>query len=216
MESNNNSNSKIFQKYFKSLEPLAAKPKNRAYTAAIFSFLAISLFGWYAIRPTLNTIILLRKEIEEKKAINSKLEKKITSLIEAQSNYQAIENELIALDQAIPGDPEVFDLTIQLKNLIAESESTMSAFSLANSIPIGGSRESAISKKAPKEQEFGMGIMLEGEYPQLEKMLTLLNTMKRLAATMSFSLTNAKNNATNKISAGWLNMTLQLKSYYKQ
>ncbi len=52
-----------FRRYYQRLGPFLTKQKNSQSTAAIFSLLAVSLFGWYAVRPTVPTILSLRREI---------------------------------------------------------------------------------------------------------------------------------------------------------
>src|SRR4030042_3240810 len=111
-----------FRRYYTAIEPILDKPRTRIYTAVIFSFLAISLFGWYAIKPTVQTIITLRKEIAEKTILNQQMEEKIASLIEAQNQYQAIHPQLSLLKEAIPSNPEAIELVIQTKNLVQTTE----------------------------------------------------------------------------------------------
>jgi len=82
------------------------KPKMRASTTAVFSFLAISLFTWYAIRPTAQTIIFLRREISDKTALNEQMENKITALIESQDTYEKIKERLPIVQQALPPNPD--------------------------------------------------------------------------------------------------------------
>jgi Tfp pilus assembly protein PilO len=97
---------KRYKRYYQSLEPALQRPATRAYTAIIFSFLVISLFGWYAIRPTMQTIVTLQREISDKTELNKKMEEKISALIEAQAAYQTVEQYLPLVDQALPAIPE--------------------------------------------------------------------------------------------------------------
>lgn len=217
MESNiTQPNKNRYYKYYRPLEPLISKTQNRIYTAAILSFFAISLFGWYAIRPTLNTIIVLRKEIEEKKEINQKMEKKISQLIEAQSNYQQIENQIYLLDQAIPPDPQVLDLGKQIERMISETEATASSITLTNNVPLL-TFESENSKKATKDNpEFNMNAEIQGDYPQLELVLTKLNNMRRIVTVLGFGIGEPKKINREMIQESWLNIALRIKSYYQK
>ena len=114
-------NLKPFSRYAKAIEEATQKPKTIIYSTTIFSFLAISLFGWYAIRPTLQTILYLRREIKDKTDINKKMDQKITSLIEAQAEYQKIQKDIPALFQAIPSTTNVIELVSSLKNIASDS-----------------------------------------------------------------------------------------------
>src|SRR3989338_2007521 len=106
-----------YKRYYQSIEQVANKPQARAYTTAIFSFLAVSLFGWYAIRPTLQTILYLRREIIDKTDISKKMEEKISNLIGAQATYQSVENQLPLLHAALPTNPQAVSLVQQIKKL---------------------------------------------------------------------------------------------------
>src|SRR5437762_11759734 len=91
-----------YRRYYQSLTPNLDKPENRAYTAIIFSFLVVSLFGWYAIRPTMQTIFTLKREIADNTEINIQMENKISALIEAQAGYQEVEPKIPIVNQALP------------------------------------------------------------------------------------------------------------------
>ena len=106
-----------YHKYYKALEPKLNKPTSKAYTTIVFSFLVVSLFGWYAIRPTIQTIIYLQREIRDKTELSKKMEDKISALIEAQAYYQEIEPLLPVIDQALPSKPDAIPVLIQLRNL---------------------------------------------------------------------------------------------------
>src|SRR5689334_1508190 len=83
-----------FKRFYQQLTPTLKKPKAQASTGAVFSFLAIALFALYAIRPTAQTIIYLRREIADKTVVNKQMEDKITALIEAQNTYESIQDRL--------------------------------------------------------------------------------------------------------------------------
>lgn len=110
-----------YKKYYQSLEPVFQKPASRAYTAIIFSFLVVSLFGWYAIRPTMQTIFTLKREIADKTGIDKKMEDKISALIEAQAAYQNVEQNLPLLDQALPKTSDAVKAAWELQALAQDS-----------------------------------------------------------------------------------------------
>ena len=124
-----------FHRYYQRLQPIMKKPKARATTTAVFSFLAISLFVLYAIRPTAQTIIFLRREISDKTALNQKMEDKITALIEAQTNYESIQDKVPLVDEALPQNPDAIILARQLRNLANISGASISAMNMS-SLPI--------------------------------------------------------------------------------
>ena len=207
-----------FRRYYTALEPILEKPRTRIYTAVIFSFLAISLFGWYAIKPTIQTIITLRKEITEKTALNGQMEQKIASLIEAQNRYQDIQPRLTLLDEAIPNNPEAIELLMQVRNLVHSTEATLSSGSVGG-VPLVIDTEASDQKNKPMKSgslEFSVNTALTGGFPELETSLNELMTLRRIVTVQNISISPAKETSgKTPLTANALNMSLQLKSFYK-
>lgn len=188
------------------------KPKMRASTTAVFSFLAISLFAWYAIRPTAQTIIHLQREIADKTVLNERMENKITALIEAQATYEQIEDRIPLIRQALPGNPDAIILARQLRNLANVSGASISAIQIP-SLPLLGQEATPGAKLAqPKPlQDFPVSVVLIGRYAALKSFLDGLLTMRRIASidTISFKMGVSK-----VILIDELQMSVRLTSYY--
>jgi Tfp pilus assembly protein PilO len=206
-----------FRKYYQPLEPLINKPKNRIYTAIIFSFLAISLFGWYAIKPTIQTIITLRREIADKTEVNDKLEQKITTLIAAQAAYQEIQSQISIIDEAIPPNPEALDAVFQIRNLVNNTSATTSALT-SSGVPFTIPKSTTpTTNNANNFVPFSLSTTVAGTYGSLENILSNLNNFRRMVVVDNFSMTPTSTEVkTASGSAGNLNMTLQLRSFYMQ
>lgn len=78
----------------------------------IFSIVAVIFFAVFAIRPTLQTMSDLIKEIEDKRILEEQLSQKVASLNTAQSQYQLFSDKFYLLDQALPKSAE---LTMSLR-----------------------------------------------------------------------------------------------------
>lgn len=78
----------------------------------IFSIVAVVFFAIFAVKPTLQTMSELVKEIEDKRALDEQLSQKIASLNTAQAQYQQFSDEFYLLDEAIP---KTASLTAALK-----------------------------------------------------------------------------------------------------
>lgn len=184
----------------------------RASTTAVFSFLAISLFAWYAIRPTAQTIIHLRREIADKTALNERMEDKITALIEAQATYEEIHDRIPVIRQALPSNPDAIILARQLRNLADISGASISAIQIP-SLPIIGNEATPGAKLAPPKplEDFPVNVVLTGPYASLKAFIDGLITMRRIASidTISFKMGLAK-----LILIDELQLSLRLTSYY--
>lgn len=88
-----------------------------AYLYVIFSLLALSFFGLFAIGPTITTIFDLNKQYEEDTVALKKLQDKNAALKSLSSQYINIQSDLILIDNAIPQSPKIAELTRQLEYL---------------------------------------------------------------------------------------------------
>lgn len=201
-----------FRRYYQKLRPVFKKPGVRTSTATVFSFLSISLFAWYAIRPTAQTILYLRREIADKTIINEQMENKITALIEAQSTYETIKARLPVVEQALPKNPDAIILARQLRNLASYSGASISALQIP-SLPFLGSEATPGAKLAsqPKQVvDFPVALVLRGSYRSLKTFIDGLLTMRRITAIDAITLKRSAKAATDDE----LQLSLKLSSYY--
>ncbi|MCX6791643.1 MAG: type 4a pilus biogenesis protein PilO [Candidatus Gottesmanbacteria bacterium] len=181
---------KRYKRYYQSLEPALQKPATRAYTAIIFSFLVVSLFGWYAIRPTMQTIFTLRREIADKTDLNKKMEDKISALIEAQAAYQEVEPDLPVVDQALPETSDAVRAARDLQAIAADSRVTITTISIS-SLPLtndtGQGEQQATG--SDKLANFPISLSVTGAYPDIKTFtLGILNVRRIMQITsMLFS-----------------------------
>lgn len=184
-----------YKRYYQSIEQVAAKPQARAYTTAIFSFLAVSLFGWYAIRPTLQTILTLQKEIEDNRLINTQMEEKISKLIEAHTTYQNIHDDLPYVAQALPPAPDVLTVIGQIRNIALISGASISAIT-SSSAPILSKDETAptrpvATKTIPnrKVKSVQLSVTLMGTFDSLREIIADVLSMRRIITIESIGIT---------------------------
>lgn len=184
-----------YKRYYQSFGDAASKPAARAYTTAIFSFLAISLFGWYAIRPTVQTILYLQKEIEDNKLVNLQMEEKIGKLIEAHATYQSIEADIPYLQQALPPAPEALTALGQIRNIALIRGASISAIT-SSSAPLLSKEQSAPNKSAPakgipnrKVKSVQLSMIVVGTYTMLEGIIEDILSMRRIITIEALSFT---------------------------
>ncbi|MBI5614309.1 hypothetical protein HY947_05265 [Candidatus Gottesmanbacteria bacterium] len=211
---------KPFGRYVKAIEEASQKPKTIIYSTTIFSFLAISLFGWYAIRPTLQTILYLKREIKDKTDINKKMDQKITSLIEAQAAYQKIQKDIPVLYQAIPRTTNVVDLVSALKNIASQSGVQIASVQIPE-VPLYTAEASLpgtiVQKNTNKEKkllEFNLSLSVNGQYPQVKTFLEKSREYRRLMTIDTLAMTPQKEGLSASSSSSLIRLVLKLKSYY--
>lgn len=202
-----------FKRFYKQqLDENAKKPKVRASSAAVFSFLAVSLFAWYAVRPTAQTIIHLRREITDKTDLNKKMEDKITALIEAQASYEGVQDKLPLVEEALPHNPDGVILAKQLRNLALISNASISAIQIP-SLPLIAQEATVAAKTSSTKpnEEFPMTVVIAGQYPSIRAFLTGLLTLRRVTSINTISI---KQIAHRNESDGSIQLSIGLKSYY--
>jgi len=116
-----------YQRYYTYLEPVMADPLIRGYFGLVASFLLVTFFLVFALSPTINTILSLRKKIVEQQTIVKALDNKISSLITAQENYSQVEPLIPVLDVALPSRPVPQVAITQLVETATPSGVTLSA-----------------------------------------------------------------------------------------
>ncbi len=211
-----------YKRYYLSIGKAIQKPKNRVYSTTVFSFLAISLFGWYAIRPTIQTILFLQREIKDNQMVNQQMEEKISALIEAQNTYQEIQPQLYIVEQALPTPPDIIELVAQLRNLAAFSQASLSAIQVPT-VPLLGidatrSAQTVLVRgpNAPKQSKLGdfpVSVTVNGTFTNIQSFLQGIIAMRRITTVDILTIAPSKNSS---IPAGtnMLQLTLRLKGYY--
>ncbi len=202
-----------FRRFYQQITPTLKKPKAQASTAAVFSFLAISLFAWYAVRPTAQTIIYLRKEIEDKTKVNKQLEDKITALILAQATFEEIQDRLPLVSEALPYNPDAVLLARQLYHIANISQASISALQIP-SLPLLTQEASAGAKLAPTKSlvgEFPVTVVISGGYPNLKSFLYGLLTLRRVTSIDSITI---KQSGTRALTGETLQLSVRIRGYF--
>lgn len=172
-----------FSRYYTTLEPFLAGVKVRAYTMFIFSFFALSFFGYFAIKPTLTTISVLKRQIIDARYVDQKLQEKINSLSEAQVAYESIKPDLEIIQTALPEETRFSPFVKGLEKMATES-----GISLVNLgfQPVSLSPFEATG--SAKEIPIGFNLTLSGEYKNAADFVKRLTSFERLTTVEKMGL----------------------------
>ncbi len=96
---------KRYSQYYVYIEPVVSDPLVRGYFNLVASFLLIAFFLVFALSPTIDTILTLRKKIDEQNQAIKTMDQKIANLVIAQANYSQVESSLPVLFTALPQTP---------------------------------------------------------------------------------------------------------------
>jgi len=79
--------------------------KNRRIFEIGITFVLISFFLYFAVRPTVLTISTLIGDIKSKEILSKKMTAKIDQVITAQENFSAIQEKYYLVEEAMPSTP---------------------------------------------------------------------------------------------------------------
>jgi len=167
------------------------KPVAKVSLELFLSIGAILFFAIFAIRPTLVTMSDLVKEIEDKKALDQKMTQKIAALSTAQFTYLEAEEELRALDQALPTTPD-FIRSLKIIEKIASERGILINTIAVTEIPKEIEKEIAFSKL--EKMSFPVSLSLSGDYNQIRLFVEDLLSNRRsfVTDTVIFSVSEER------------------------
>jgi len=167
----NNLSSKVKkEEYSKYLEliPDFKKEKTQKFTTIVLTLIASIVLGLFAVNPTLSTIANLRKQIEDDRFVDLKLQEKINNLTVLQQQYVTIQQDLPIIYDAVPQTSEVANLAAQIRAVAKESSLSLTGF---QTFELSVSKGSALRKKY---SSFEFAITAEGDY---QNMLTFIDKL---------------------------------------
>lgn len=110
-----------YSRYATYIEPLVKTKKSKAYTMLALSLFTIAFFGYFAIRPTLLTVVSLQQEISQSKNIDEKLAAKIEALDKANRLLDTYRDKQFLLREAMPQSPNIAQLMSVIERKASES-----------------------------------------------------------------------------------------------
>lgn len=207
-----------YRKYYQAIRPILQKTKTKVYTTVVFFFLVLSLFGWYAIKPTIQTILYLQREIKDKTEVNKAMDDKIRALIEAQANYEQATPLFPLLEEAVPKAPNALALIAHIKSLAQNQHASVSGIQISNVPLTQEASTSATEKKQTPQEEFQITITVEGSYQSLKTFIDELTSMRRIIQIASVNFTPIRptsiGTASASIKTQTIRLIMQLVTYY--
>lgn len=201
MEKKNKIENPQLYKYL-NLLPNFKEKKTQAFTTITLTLLALSIFGFFAINPTLSTIAKLKKELSDSKLIDGELGKKIQALSFLQNQYNLLENDIPLIFQAVPQTPLVPLLAAQTHSLAKSNAVTLERLE---------SFEVELSQKKGKEkknQAYSFSVHGNGSYSQIIEFAKNLINFERVVSIDVISITQPEEK-------NILNVNIRGKAYYK-
>lgn len=195
--------SQIYSRYFTYIKPIGKLPIVRTYGSTIFTLVVMVIFILFAIRPTIETILILQKKLADSTAVLEKINQKANDLTIGKQNYDHLDQTIkTAISTAIPDSANLKTLIQTLEQAAGRHEASISALQI-QPLVLEVKNESGVGK--PSDILFTFNV--EGAFMNLVALLQDLKTSSRLISIESLSL--------SKLSEGsGLIMSITGKAFY--
>lgn len=178
-------NYRQYRRYYHRLNKLYQEKAVKDFTFLILSLLTIAFFILFAIKPSLQTIGGLVKEVKDKKEASEKLEQKINALSLAQKEYLKVQPELPYIYAALPQTSKFSQLIKQLEYLARKNNVVLSSFRLDELDLLN-------SQKIDELLPIAVSLAADGNYQNLKSFTADLENLERLVILSSFALNQEK------------------------
>jgi len=205
-----------YKKYSQAITPFLQSPNTKNYSTVIFFFLVLAVFGWYAIRPTIQTILYLRREIKDKTAIDKQMDEKIYALIEANAAYENNQSLLSVLSEAVPYTPDALDIVSQMNRMAAEKGVMLSSLKMSG-IPLA-TPSGSLSQKKKSFAEIPIQCTVEGPFLSTVVFLKELISLRRIITIQSMNFVPIKTGVRTASQSGnptTIKVSINLITYYE-
>lgn len=197
------SKSTLYSRYFTYIKPITKLPIVKNYGSTVFALLTISVLAFFAIKPTVETIVVLQKRLTDSEVILKKITEKADNLSLAKKNYDNLDQNIKErISAAIPDAVTLKSITQTLETAAQTRQASVSALQFQ---PL--TVETKIKDKTGSATEIGFTFNIAGEYKNLVALLQDLKTSSRLITIDNISLSKT-NDGTAII------MSLSGKAYY--
>ncbi|RJQ35882.1 hypothetical protein C4559_05990 [Candidatus Microgenomates bacterium] len=195
----------IYNKDYLKLLPDFKEERTQAFTTIALTLAAISIFGVFAISPTLSTIGNLKKQLDDNLFVEKKLEEKIANLSVLQLKYSLIEKDIPLILSLLPQKPNIPFFLGQLQSIAKSSN--------LNVTRIQSSQVDLTKPKDVLDKYSSFAFSLDGEassYMEITDFLSKLLNFDRIITIDMLSI----NNKTEKKDV--LKFSLRGRAYFKK
>jgi len=171
-------------KYFPKI-PYLNEGQSQKFFAIVLTLLALSFFGFFAINPTVSTILKLRKEVSDSEFVYRELETKIKNLSILRIQYDSLHSDLPIVIGAITMQPDVHVLFAQIQG--ASLRSNIKIEKLQNF-----EVEVLKNKKTPSKKYYSYSFAIAGSglFENISEFVSAITNMQRIIDVDIFSISN--------------------------
>jgi Tfp pilus assembly protein PilO len=174
----------LYMEYIK-LFPVSRIEEVKSYTTIILTLLAIIFFSAFAIKPTIETILELRRQLTDSRFAEESLETKVTALTSLQQQYNILSGNslLTVLEKAIPTTPEAPVLLGKIRTVADQTNVRMVKMETS---PVELTKKGG---RATQPSSFVFTVTVAGSYSEIISFLEALTTFDRILSLDEIAIT---------------------------
>jgi len=155
-----------------------------AYFYITISLFTLSFFGFFAIRPTIITIVNLNRQLKDNEQVLERIKQKQQDLAKLTALQDSLKNEIPLIEKAVPNVPKIPYLSRQIETVALKNNVNLTSLNFG-AIDVGGeTSESLLS--------FSISITAEGAENDVNKFIRDLTSMDRLLGFERFTTGKTK------------------------
>lgn len=183
------------------------RERTRKFINIALTLFVLSLFGFFAINPTISTILKLRKELDDSRFAYNQLETKIRNLSALRTQYDNLQTDLPVITDAISEAPDVHLLFAQIQALARNSNVKIKRLQ-------NFEVEVIKSSKGPKKPyySYSFSISGNGSFENIHNFVSTIISMQRIVNIETFNI----NTASNQIDSQTLTFNIQAAAFFKE
>jgi len=208
----------IERKSWVQLQPLyryvrqqAENKKFLKYIEITATFVLITLFLFFAIKPTATAISKLLGEISSKQLLVSQMKSKINSVLNAQNSYSEAQAKYQVIESSLPSNPMFYQAYNNLYSMSNDSSIKPTTVNFDLSTKSDSSKEKTESNIDTKS--FGIKFSGNGSYSQILSFIKKAVDNRRLTDIKSIQLSQPRQED-NLLPDGILNVSLSGDLFY--
>jgi Tfp pilus assembly protein PilO len=187
-----------YREFFLNITALYKRNQDlRMFLEVLLSLVTISFFTFFALKPTLITIVELYKNIQTKQDLVNKMDTKIQNISAAQAIFDSEAARISLTETSIPdlASPEAF--VRQIEGLAITSSVNLLGVSIGQVTLVGEEKKSSTSQTdiAPLPEgarALTFSVSVNGSYPALARFLSELENLRRPIKVDNTGLTSAQ------------------------
>ncbi len=173
-----------YSRYFTYIKPIIKIPIIRTYGTTIFTLIVMTIFIIFAIKPTIETILVLQKKLEDSNQILEQINQKAENLSKGKGNYDNMDPNIKSkINAAIPDTAQIKSITQIFEQLAQRYVASVSALQFEPFVI-----EVKDENRLGNLSEILFTFNVEGQYPNLLSILQDLKSSGRLISIDSMFL----------------------------